>query len=83
MDISAMIIPVVEITGTVAIIAVCITICVSCVRLIVRFFTEARYAMKLKYYVEDSRERIIEYDKRIKAIEEKVAAQNRRANDEH
>ena len=82
MDRSIIIIPVVEIAGTVAIIALCASIVASCIRLIMRFVAEAKYAMKIKYYVNDSRERIIEYDRRIKAIEQKVDAWDRWANDE-
>ena len=73
MDIYAMIIvPVVEIAGTVAIIAVCVATVASMIRWIIKSVVDVKYALKVKYFVEDSRSRIVDYDRRIKDIEDKM-----------
>lgn len=82
MDISAMIAPVVEIAGTVTVVAVCVATVAFMIRWIIKSVVNVKYALKVKYFVEDSRSRIIEYDRRIKAMEDTINDWNRRANDD-
>ena len=60
------------VVGFVAIIALSVAIITWTVRSVIRWVVEMRYAISVKYYIKDTHERIVDYDKRIKAIEEAI-----------
>ena len=59
------------IAGMICIVVLSVALIVWAVRCIIRSIVEARYAFKVKYYIEDTHRRIVEYDMRIKALESK------------
>ena len=57
------------IVGALCLIVLFIELIVWGIRTIVRNVTDIRYASKVKYYLEDARRRIAEYEVRIKKLE--------------
>ncbi len=58
--------------GTVCAVALCIALIVWAVRCVVRSVVETRYAFKVRYYIETTHSRIVDYDMRIRSLESDV-----------
>lgn len=58
--------------GTISLLSISAAFVVWSIRCITRSIVEMRYAVQVKYYIKDTYNRIVDYDRRIKDIEETI-----------
>lgn len=62
--------------GTLCLVCIALVLIVWAIRSVVRSITDIRYASKVKFYLEDGHRKIVEYEKRIQAMENNLCMWN-------
>ena len=59
--------------GALCIACLCVALIVWAIRTIIRNIVETKYAISVKYYIQDTHNRIVDYDRRVRSVETEMS----------
>lgn len=67
--------------GAVCVVTLLIALIVWAIKTIIRNIVQTKYACSVKYYIQDTHERIEDYDRRVRSVETEISEIKKLVND--